>query len=109
MSKITLKGNEINTVGTLPAVGSVAPAFNLVKSDLSAATLDEFKGKKLVINIFPSLDTGVCAASVRHFNAVASKLENTVVLCVSKDLPFAHSRFCVAEGLQNVVDRKSVV
>jgi thiol peroxidase len=103
MSKITLKGNEINTVGTLPAVGSVAPAFNLVKSDLSAATLDEFKGKKLVINIFPSLDTGVCAASVRHFNAAASKLENTVVLCVSKDLPFAHSRFCVAEGLQNVV------
>ncbi|MCD6661700.1 MAG: thiol peroxidase [Lentimicrobium sp.] len=103
MAKITLKGNEINTTGNLPATGSKAPDFKLVKSDLSIASLDEFKGKKLVINIFPSLDTSVCAASVRHFNAAASKLENTVVLCVSKDLPFAHSRFCSTEGLNNVV------
>lgn len=103
MATITLKGNEIHTVGDLPAVGSAAPDFTLVKSDLSDASLGDFAGKKVVLNIFPSLDTAVCAASVRRFNAEASKLDNTVVLCVSRDLPFAHSRFCAAEGLENVV------
>ncbi len=103
MASITLKGNQISTIGKLPVVGAKAPDFKLVKSDLSSLSLADLKGKKVVLNIFPSLDTGVCAASVRQFNASASKLENTVVVCVSKDLPFAHSRFCVAEGLQNVV------
>lgn len=103
MANITLSGNLIHTFGNLPATGSKAPDFKLVKSDLSVANLKDFEGKKLVLNIFPSLDTGICAASVRHFNAAASKLENTVVLCISKDLPFAHNRFCVAEGLNNVI------
>lgn len=103
MATITLKGNQIHTVGDLPPAGSGAPDFTLVKSDLSDASLGDFAGKKVVLNIFPSLDTAVCAASVRRFNAEASKLGNTVVLCVSRDLPFAHSRFCSAEGLENVV------
>ncbi len=103
MASITLSGNPINTTGNLPVKGVKAPDFKLVKSDLSSLSLGDLKGKKVVLNIFPSLDTGVCAASVRQFNAAASKLDNTVVVCVSKDLPFAHSRFCVAEGLQNVV------
>jgi thioredoxin-dependent peroxiredoxin len=103
MAKITLKGNPINTVGELPAAGSKAPDFKLVKSDLSEVTLGELKGKNIVLNIFPSLDTAVCAASVRRFNEEAGKLDNTVVVCVSKDLPFAHGRFCSAEGIENVV------
>ncbi|MBW6492007.1 MAG: thiol peroxidase [Lentimicrobium sp.] len=103
MATITLAGNPINTIGNLPSVGSKAPDFKLVKSDLSVVMLQDFEGKKLVLNIFPSLDTGICASSVRHFNAAAGKLENTVVLCISKDLPFAHGRFCAAEGLNNVV------
>jgi len=103
MASITLGGNSINTTGNLPEKGVKAPDFKLVKSDLSSLSLGDLKGKIVVLNIFPSLDTGVCAASVRQFNAAASELENTVVVCVSKDLPFAHSRFCVAEGLQNVV------
>lgn len=103
MASITLKGNTINSLGNLPAIGSKAPDFTLVKSDLSPVTLREFKGKKVVLNIFPSLDTAVCAASVRQFNAAAGKLDNTVVVCVSKDLPFAHGRFCSTEGLNNVV------
>ncbi|MFH1121165.1 MAG: thiol peroxidase [Bacteroidota bacterium] len=103
MASITLKGNPINTSGNLPAKGTKAPEFKLVKSDLSMLSLSELSGKKVVLNIFPSLDTGVCAASVRQFNARAEKLDNTVVVCVSKDLPFAHNRFCVAEGLQHVV------
>jgi len=103
MTKITLKGNEINTVGILPTIGSEAPDFQLVKSDLSELTLLELKGKKVVLNIFPSLDTGVCAASVRKFNEEAGKLDNTVVVCASMDLPFAHSRFCTTEGLKDVV------
>jgi len=102
MAKITLKGNPINTIGELPKVGSQAPAFKLVKDDLSEKTLADYKGYKLVLNIFPSLDTGTCAASVRRFNAEASKLQNTKVLCISKDLPFAQARFCGAEGLENV-------
>ena len=103
MATITLKGNAINTSGSLPAVGSDLPAFKLVKSDLSEASPADFAGKKLVLNIFPSLDTGICAASVRRFNQDAAALGDTVVLCISADLPFAHSRFCVAEGIENVV------
>lgn len=102
MTQVTLKGNPINTVGSLPKIGTKAPEFKLVKDDLSVKSLSDYKGKKLVLNIFPSLDTGTCAASVRRFNAEASGLENTVVLCISKDLPFAQARFCGAEGLNRV-------
>ncbi|HPG32677.1 MAG: thiol peroxidase [Lentimicrobiaceae bacterium] len=103
MAKITLGGNPINTIGNLPVVGSTVPDFKLVKTDLSELSADELKGKKVVYNIFPSLDTAVCASSVRRFNSDAGKLNNTVVVCISKDLPFAHSRFCTTEGLENVV------
>ncbi|MEI7694637.1 MAG: thiol peroxidase [Chlorobium sp.] len=103
MAQITLKGNPFETVGTLPAKGTEAPFFCLVKTDLSEAGPADFAGKRVVLNIFPSLDTPVCAASVRRFNQEASSLDNTVVLCVSADLPFAHSRFCETEGLKNVV------
>ncbi len=103
MAQITLKGNPINTIGNLPEIGSKAPDFTLTKTDLSDVGLKDFAGKRVVLNIFPSLDTGVCAASVRRFNADAEKLENTVVLCASLDLPFAHARFCTTEGLENVV------
>ncbi|MBF0141854.1 MAG: thiol peroxidase [Magnetococcales bacterium] len=103
MAKITLKGNPINTCGTLPAVGSKAPDFKLTKTDLADVSLKDFAGKKIVLNIFPSIDTPVCAASVRRFNADVSKMGNAVVLCVSLDLPFAHARFCGAEGLTNVI------
>ena len=103
MAQITLKGNPFETVGTLPAKGSEAAFFCLVKTDLSEAGPADFAGKRLVLNIFPSLDTPVCAASVRRFNQEASTLDNTVVLCISADLPFAHSRFCEAEGLKNVI------
>lgn len=103
MAKITLQGNPFNTYNELPKVGESAPAFNLTKQDLSPLTLEELKGKKVVLNIFPSLDTAVCAASVRQFNAKAEQLDNTVVVCVSKDLPFAMGRFCTTEGLENVI------
>ncbi len=103
MAKITFKGSPVNTAGDLPRVGAEAPDFSLIKTDLSEVTLADFKGKKVVLNIFPSVDTGVCAASVRRFNAEASKQENAVVLCISRDLPFAHARFCGAEGLDDVV------
>jgi thiol peroxidase len=102
MAKITLKGNPINTLGNLPEIGTKAPDFKLVANDLSVKSLADFQGKKVVLNIFPSLDTATCAASVRRFNVEASKLENTVVLCISKDLPFAQARFCGAEGLDKV-------
>lgn len=102
MSKILLEGNPINTVGTLPEIGSVAPEFTLVNGGLEDKTLSSYKGKKVILNIFPSIDTPVCATSVRKFNDEASKLENTVVLCISADLPFAHGRFCGAEGIENV-------
>ncbi len=102
MAQITLKGNVINTVGELPTVGETAPDFHLVKTDLSQATLKDYRGKKVLLNIFPSIDTGVCAASVRKFNEAAAKLNNTKVLCVSRDLPFAQNRFCGAEGIENV-------
>lgn len=103
MASITFKGNKIHTSGELPAVGTKAPEFQLTATDLSTKSLSDFSGKKVVLNIFPSIDTGVCAQSVRKFNEEASKLENTVVLCVSKDLPFAQGRFCGAESLNDVV------
>jgi len=103
MATVTLKGNKLNTSGELPAVGSKAPAFSMVKNDLGKASLEDFSGSKVILNIFPSVDTGVCAASVRHFNQDASALDNTKVLCISRDLPFAQARFCGAEGLNNVV------
>ena len=102
MATVTLKGNPIETVGSLPAVGSAAPDFTLVKNDLSEIRLADYKGKKLVLNIFPSIDTGTCAMSVRTFNEKAASLGNAAVLCVSKDLPFALGRFCGAEGINNV-------
>ena len=103
MATITLKGSPIHTNGDLPKVGAPAPAFSLTKIDLSDVGLDAFAGKTVVLNIFPSIDTPVCAASVRRFNAEVNKLADTVVLCVSADLPFAHKRFCGAEGLDNVL------
>ncbi len=102
MATVTLKGNTINTLGNLPANGSKSPDFKLVKSDLSTATLADYSGKKVVLNIFPSVDTGTCAKSVRQFNEEAAELNNTAVLCISKDLPFAQGRFCGAEGIENV-------
>jgi len=102
MSTITLKGNEVNTIGTLPSVGTTVRDFALVDSGLNVKLLSDFEGKKKVFNIFPSIDTGICAASARKFNEEASKLDNTVVINVSKDLPFALGRFCAAEGLNNV-------
>ena len=103
MSEFKLKGNVFNTVGELPAVGATAPGFELTGSDLGGVALEAYKGKRVVLNVFPSLDTEVCAMSVRRFNAEASGLDDTVVICVSMDLPFAHSRFCAAEGLDAVV------
>ena len=103
MATITLEGNEIHTVGELPAVGSDAPAFSLTNAELGSASLTDYSGRKVVLNIFPSIDTGVCAESTRRFNAAAGSLENTVVLFISADLPFALSRFCGAENLNNVV------
>lgn len=103
MAAITLQGNTINTVGNLPKVGEKAPDFELVAGDLSRKKLSDFEGHKLVLNIFPSVDTGTCATSVRKFNKQATELNNTKVLCISKDLPFAQSRFCGAEGIENVV------
>lgn len=102
MASITLKGNQIHTLGNLPEVGKSAPNFELVKNDLSTVTLSDFQGKRLVLNIFPSIDTGICAMSVRKFNEEASQLNNTEVLCISRDLPFAQQRFCGAEGIDNV-------
>ncbi|SDE63225.1 thiol peroxidase (atypical 2-Cys peroxiredoxin) [Pricia antarctica] len=102
MATITLKGNKVHTTGSLPATGSKAPDFELTKTDLSHASLSDYSGKKTVLNVFPSIDTGTCAQSVRQFNEKAAKLDNTAVLCISKDLPFAQARFCGAEGIENV-------
>lgn len=104
MAQITLGGNPIDTNGNLPAIGTKLTDFKLVKEDLSIATLADFSGKRVVLNIFPSIDTGTCAASVRNFNKQASQLQNTEILCVSRDLPFAQKRFCGAEGLENVTN-----
>ena len=103
MATVQFKGNDVQTNGQLPAVGSVAPDFVLVGSALQDIKLSDYKGKKIILNIFPSVDTGTCAASVRNFNKTASTLDNTLVLCISRDLPFAQKRFCGAEGLENVV------
>ncbi|CAN5369557.1 thiol peroxidase [soil metagenome] len=100
MATTALGGNPVTTVGELPAVGSAAPAFTLTGSDFSEVSLTA--GTRTVLNIFPSVDTGVCAASVKKFNELAAGLENTVVICVSADLPFAQARFCGAEGIENV-------
>ncbi|MEL0611765.1 MULTISPECIES: thiol peroxidase [Marinomonas] len=102
MSSVTLKGNQIETVGSLPAVGAQAPAFELVKTDLSVVSLSDYQGAKLVLNIFPSIDTPTCATSVRKFNESAASLKGVNVLCVSADLPFAAARFCGAEGIDHV-------
>lgn len=102
MASITLKGNPINTNGTLPAVGSKAPDFKLVTVELGEVSLADFAGKTVVLNIFPSVDTPTCAASVRRFNVELSKLSGVSVLCASADLPFAHKRFCAAEGVDKV-------
>jgi thiol peroxidase len=104
MSQVTFKGQPIQIDGKFPVVGSSAPAFALVAGDLSDATLSTFDGKRKVLNIFPSVDTPTCASSVRRFNESASKLDNTAVLCISADLPFAQARFCGAEGLDKVTN-----
>lgn len=103
MADITFKGNPVKTVGQLPELGAQAPDFRLTHTDLSDSTLGDFSGKKVILNIFPSIETTVCAESVRRFDAEAGKLENTEVLCISRDLPFAHQRFVQNEGLENVV------
>lgn len=103
MASIFFHGSPVTTVGELPAVGSPAPAFELVGADLAPVRSESLAGRRVVVSIFPSVDTGVCARSVREFNRRAAGLENTTVLCVSKDLPFAQARFCGAEGLDDVV------
>ena len=103
MAKLTLGGNPVETLGDLPKIGTKAPDFKLVNKDLSQKSLSDFKGNKILLNVFPSVDTGTCAASVRAFNKEVSSLENTVVLCISRDLPFAQARFCGAEGIENLV------
>ncbi len=104
MAKVELGDQMVTTYGNLPALDEKAPHFELVKSDLSIGTLEEFKGKRVIMNIFPSIDTGVCATSVRNFNKKASDLKNTVVLCISRDLPFAQQRFVSDEGLEKVIN-----
>jgi len=103
MAKITLQGNEAHTSGNLPEKGTKAPDFKLTNTELGTMSLSDFQGHNLVLNIFPSVDTGVCATSVREFNKKASELNNTKVLCISRDLPFAQARFCGAEGLDKVI------
>ena len=103
MAQVTLKGNPVHTVGELPRVGSDAPAFALTRNDMADISAADYAGQRLVLNIFPSVDTPTCATSVRTFNAKASQLPNTTVLCISADLPFATKRFCAAEGLEKVV------
>jgi len=102
MANITLGGNPVFTSGSLPEIGSIIEDFKLVAVDLSTKTLEDFKGSKLILNIFPSVNTGVCSASVRTFNKEADNIENTEILCISRDLPFAQEQFCGAEGLENV-------
>lgn len=103
MATIALEGNEIHTVGELPALGTPAPAFTLTTGELAEVSLADYAGKKIVMNIFPSIDTGVCAKSTRRFNAVTNDHKDAIVLCISADLPFAASRFCGAENLDDVV------
>ncbi len=103
MASVTFQGNTVSTTGELPKVGEQAPEFTLVKADLSEVSLSSLTGKNVVLNIFPSIDTGTCATSVRKFNEKAADLDNTVVICVSADLPFAAGRFCGAEGIENAI------
>ena len=103
MAQVTLKGNPLHTSGELPKAGTAAPAFTLVKTDLSEVSAKDLAGQRVVLNIFPSLDTPTCAASVRAFNVRANEKPNTTILCISADLPFAQKRFCAAEGLDKVV------
>lgn len=103
MASITLQNNPVTTVGELPAVGAAAPAFELVGADLTPVNSEQLAGRRVVLSVFPSVDTGVCAQSVREFNKRAAELDNTTVVCVSMDLPFAQARFCGAEGLDGVV------
>ena len=103
MATVKFKGSDVHSNGKLPEVGSIAPDFTLVNSSLQEIHLSDYKGKRVLLNIFPSLDTGTCAMSVRKFNQWVSEKENVVVICVSKDLPFAQSRFCGAEGLDKVI------
>lgn len=103
MQTIFFQGTPCHTYGNIPAVGTKAPAFILAGKDLNEVKLSDFEGKRVVLNIFPSLDTPVCAASVRRFNKEVTELDNTVVICISMDLPFAMGRFCTTEGLDNVV------
>ena len=103
MAQVTFKGEGIQTIGELPRVGEQAPDFVLTKTNLSDVSLTDLAGKRVVLNIFPSVDTSVCATTVRRFNAEINKVDNAIVLCVSLDLPFAHARFCGAEGLDNVI------
>ncbi|MBC6401889.1 MAG: thiol peroxidase [Ekhidna sp.] len=102
MAKITLGGDEINTIGELPVAGSDAPDFLLVSKDMKEVTLANYHGQKVILNIYPSIDTGVCAMSTVRFNSEASHLENTRIVCVSGDLPFALTRYCQAEGIENL-------
>jgi thiol peroxidase len=102
MANVTLGGTPVNTSGTLPEIGSITPDFKLTTTDLASKSLSDYAGHNIVLNVFPSVDTGTCATSIREFNKAASTLKNTKVLCVSKDLPFAMARFCGAEGLDNV-------
>lgn len=102
MAQITLKGTPINTNGKLPQIGEQAKDFELIAQDMSRANLDKYKGSRVVLNVFPSLDTGICATSVREFNKVAGDLDNTKILCISRDTPMAQGRFCGAEGIENV-------
>lgn len=103
MARTALHGNGVNTSGELPAVGSTAPAFTLTTKDLGSVSSEDLAGARVVLNIFPSVDTGTCAASVRAFNERAGELDNTSIVCVSADLPFAAGRFCAAEGIDNVI------
>ncbi|MEL0456462.1 thiol peroxidase [Flavobacteriaceae bacterium SZ-1-7] len=103
MANITLGGNPVITIGNLPDIGSYIPDFKLVAIDLSTKTLEDFKGYNLILNIFPSINTRVCSNSVRQFNVEANELENTKILCISRDLPFSQDQFCTAEGLKNVI------
>jgi thiol peroxidase len=102
MAKTALKGNEVNTSGDLPAIGTTAPDFKLVSTDLSEVSLSDFKGQKVILNIYPSVDTGICAMSTTRFNKEASGLDNTKIVCISNDLPFAFSRYCSAEGIDSL-------
>jgi thiol peroxidase len=107
MATVTLGGNPVNTSGDLPQIGSPAPAFSLIGKDLAELSHDQFGGKKVVLNIFPSIDTPTCATSVRQFNERVAGRDDAVVICISEDLPFAHGRFCGAEGIDNVVTASS--